>query len=279
MFTKTTSRKVAATVKVPSVTFIIAARDAAATIRCSVESVLKQDYLGRFEVVVVDDASTDATPEIVSEYPAVKLLRNNQNLGRSLSRNLALGVVDTALVAIQDADDYSEPNRLSNTVPLMGGSDKTIVGGQLAWVDMGSGAFEGGTWPTGKEETMNLLVKGRMPVAHPTMIIATNMMRSVDGYNPRYPVGEDLDLLLRLKKKYPDLVIVNSTEKVAQYNRSKSDRLSYIGAAAFWRQQVMNSNVPVCERQAHLSWVKNAISGYVRQRARAVKGLASGRLL
>lgn len=255
----------------PSVTFIMAARNAASTVRGSLESILQQKYPGRVEVVVVDDASDDATPDIVAEYSNVVLLRNSQQQGRSVSRNRALEIVETTLVAVQDADDYSEPSRLSDTAALFRSESRTIVGGQVAWTDPMLGTFEGGSWPTAETETMSLLVQGRMPLAHPTMVLPLKLMQAVNGYNPRFPVGEDLDLLLRIKRAVPDVSILNSSQVVVQYHRAKMDKLAYVCKSAYWRQQIMNDHTPACPHQAPLSWVRNSVAGYVRQRARAAK--------
>ncbi|MET3143556.1 UNVERIFIED_ORG: glycosyltransferase involved in cell wall biosynthesis [Arthrobacter sp. UYEF2] len=253
----------------------MAARNAAPTIRLALESVLQQEYPSRVDIVVVDDASEDATPNIVSEYPNVSLVRNSHRLGRSLSRNRALSLVDTTLVAIQDADDYSERNRLIDTASLIKSGTNTIVGGQVAWTDPRTGNFDGGTWPTVEEDALGQLLRGRMPVAHPAMVLPTDMVRAVNGYNSKFPVGEDLDLLLRIREKMPDVSILNSREIVVRYHRPKMDKFSYIASSNYWRKQIMNDNAPLCPRQSELSWVRNSVDGYLRQRVRAAKELVS----
>lgn len=249
----------------------MAARNAADTIGPSVESVLNQDYPGRVELIVVDDASSDSTASIVSAYEGVLLVRNQAQQGRSLSRNRGLQHVDTDLVAIQDADDISRPERLKETVPLIAGTDNRIVGGQVLWVDEGKGHFQGGMWPTSSEETGVLLKLGRMPLAHPTMILPTKLIREAKGYDARFPVAEDLDLLLRLKKAFPRLEIVNSASPVATYRRARIDPLKYLTHSAYWRAQVMGVHHPLCEKPAPFEWFYTSLEGYLRQRARLVK--------
>ncbi|UTT68796.1 glycosyltransferase family 2 protein [Arthrobacter sp. DNA4] len=254
----------------------MAARDAASTIKASIDSILAQDYDGEVQLIVVDDASTDSTRCIVSEYPGVFLLVNEKQLGRSLSRNAALAHVRTDLVAIQDADDISRPHRLTLTVPLMRDKDRSIAGGQVEWTDPVRGSYQGGYWPTHADQTAKLLSQGRMPLAHPTMVLPTALMRSVGGYNHRYPVGEDLDLLLRIKRSFPDVEIRNSSASVSEYRRSQIDGLSYLVRSAFWRRQVLASSGGKSMTGHRFTWLAEPLRGFVRQRLKFVVGALRG---
>ena len=99
----------------PLVSVIVPARDAAATVERAVRSALSQT-LESIEVIVVDDASRDRTPEIVERLAAadhrVVLLRQAIHGGVSRSRNVGLDHARGRWVAVLDADDWYDPDRL-----------------------------------------------------------------------------------------------------------------------------------------------------------------------
>lgn len=94
-------------------TVIIPAYNAAATIARTIRSVLAQSYKP-YEIIVADDASSDATVEIVTREFAtdVRLIKNTVNKGSSASRNLAMDVATGDYIAFVDADDYWHEHKL-----------------------------------------------------------------------------------------------------------------------------------------------------------------------
>jgi hypothetical protein len=107
------------------VSVVIAAFNAAETIEYAVRSILAQSYRN-LEVIVVDDASTDGTCEVLEALrrsdDRVKAVRNRINVGPYECRNIALSVADGTFVAIHDADDLAHPQRLERQI---GAFDRT----------------------------------------------------------------------------------------------------------------------------------------------------------
>jgi glycosyltransferase involved in cell wall biosynthesis len=104
----------------PLCSIIIPAFNAAPYVEQAVESVLAQSY-PNYELVIVDDASTDNTPEILEGYrthPKVRLYRNRTNLGMAANWNAGLGHAQGALIAKLDADDLHAPDFLAEVVPV-----------------------------------------------------------------------------------------------------------------------------------------------------------------
>jgi glycosyltransferase involved in cell wall biosynthesis len=80
---------------------------------------MRQTY-GRLEILVVDDGSTDATPAVVKAYstdPRVKYLRQ-ENRGLSAARNIGILHTDGEYIALLDADDFWEPEKLTRQMEL-----------------------------------------------------------------------------------------------------------------------------------------------------------------
>lgn len=97
------------------VSVIMPAFNAEATIEASIESVLSQTYV-YWELLVVDDASSDATAEIVKKYekkePRIKLFINSTNQGTAESRNIASRHAKGEWLAYLDSDDLWHPKKL-----------------------------------------------------------------------------------------------------------------------------------------------------------------------
>jgi hypothetical protein len=91
---------------------------------CSLEQLDYPDY----EVIVVDDGSTDDTPEIVSRFPAVKAI-NQPNRGLSIARNVGLEVASGEIVAYTDSDCFADPDWLALLVAQLERSGAAAVGG------------------------------------------------------------------------------------------------------------------------------------------------------
>lgn len=110
----------------PRVSVIIPAYNAARTLRQAVESVLAQTYRS-FEVVVVDDGSTDGTAATLAGMPeAVKCFRQD-NAERSIARNNAISHARGEILAFLDADDYWAPRKLERQMALLDANPKLDV--------------------------------------------------------------------------------------------------------------------------------------------------------
>jgi len=119
----------------PKVTVLLAVYDGEPFLRRCVDSVLGQTYED-FELLVVDDASTDATPEILASYgdPRVRVLRNERNLGQVPSLNRGLGEARGEYVARIDADDWCRPERLERQLAVL--DAEPTVGLVGTWMDL-----------------------------------------------------------------------------------------------------------------------------------------------
>lgn len=82
----------------------------------SIQSVLEQEY-SNYELILIDDASKDATPEILEGYSSndkIRVLQNKSNAGVSFSRNRGISVAEGEYVLFLDGDDTYEKNLLKD---------------------------------------------------------------------------------------------------------------------------------------------------------------------
>lgn len=90
----------------------------------AIESVLNQDFKD-YELIFIDDCSTDDTSKIVSKYSEVKLIRNEENKASGGARNVGLDNANGEYVIFLDADDYLYANDVLSKIDTLIG-DKTI---------------------------------------------------------------------------------------------------------------------------------------------------------
>jgi glycosyltransferase involved in cell wall biosynthesis len=106
----------------PSVSGIMAARNAAAYVGAAIESAMGQTY-ANFELLVVDDASTDETATIAAGYAErdarVRLFRQPERHGSAAARNVALAEARGEWIAPLDADDLWRPTRLERQMAVV----------------------------------------------------------------------------------------------------------------------------------------------------------------
>ena len=115
-----------------NVSFIIPNYNAQSTIGKSIESVLKQKYKGKIEIIVIDDKSTDNSIKIISKYKKVKLIKNEKNLGLASSLNKAIKVSKYELICIIWCDCVLENEKwLDEMVKAYNFNKKCFVGSKL----------------------------------------------------------------------------------------------------------------------------------------------------
>ena len=119
----------------PRVTAAVVTHNRADYLPCAIEGILGQTYRD-FEVVVVDDGSTDGTENVIAPYLDRIRYHRQENAGKAESRNRAVRLAEGELVAFCDSDDCWLPDRLARQVssfderPGLG-----MVHGQVDMVD------------------------------------------------------------------------------------------------------------------------------------------------
>ncbi len=121
-------RAVLATSGLPTISVIMAARNAAQTIRPALQSLVNQSY-SKLEIIVVDDDSTDGTQEVVNSLadPRIRLVRNKNQLGAAMARNVGLSVASGEYLSFHDADDHSHPEKLERQLVALLAQPGSVV--------------------------------------------------------------------------------------------------------------------------------------------------------
>jgi glycosyltransferase involved in cell wall biosynthesis len=186
----------------PTVSVVIPAFNAAPTIARALDSVLNQT-LSFHEIIVVDDASTDATRDIVACYAArnVRLLASPSRLGASGARNAGIECATGDIIAFLDSDDEWLPTKLEKQVALIK-SDPGLCFVACAaslispvGADLGD-CYDGQPVVTGAAAWKALLAYNFVLTS--TVLVWRRIVMAVGGFDTRLKVGEDQDLWIRL---------------------------------------------------------------------------------
>lgn len=189
----------------PALSVLIPARNASVTLDEALESVRTQSFED-WEAVVVDDGSTDETPELLAAWARrdrrFRVVRNEAPRGIVTSLNRALGLARAPLLARMDADDVSLPGRFARQVERIGQGDVAAVGCRVRYFpeeQVRDGARRYQEWlnslVTPEEHDRDVFVE--CPLAHPSMLLRRDAVEEAGAYQET-GWAEDYDLCLRL---------------------------------------------------------------------------------
>lgn len=172
-------------------------------VRQAVESLLAQTYRD-FELLIVDDASTDGTHEILEELTEhdrrIRILTNSNNLGLTKSLNVALRQAQGDLIARMDADDIALPTRLEKQIAFLEGHpDIDVVGTAYEWIDEDGHAIGRPNVITDPNDIHRTLPRTN-PLLHSSVVMRRPALDRASGYDESYRRAQDYDLWLRLSR-------------------------------------------------------------------------------
>jgi hypothetical protein len=184
-------------------------------LRDAIESVLAQS-LAEFELIAIDDGSTDATPEILASFAERDSRVTVETLpgsGQSAALNHGLSTAESPYVAIMHADDLSLPDRLARQVAFMDAHPAIGICG--SWVQL-IGEREGELWafPAEHDEIRcHLLFANVLP--HPSVIMRCPQINELGlAYDDGLHCAQDYDLWVRAAER---VRVANLPEALVHY--------------------------------------------------------------
>ncbi len=194
-------------------------------IQSSVQSILDQTF-GDFEFIILDDGSTDDTWAILGNLAdqdrRIVLHRNVENMGLPATGNIALKFASAEFLAIQDADDWSYPQRLEKQVRYLEAHPECVaVGSRMLMVNSDDWPIRLWNVPLTHEEIDLYHMNGfGGMLAHPALLARTRSILEIGGYREDYPVSDDYDFLLRLAEVGE---LHNLTDVLVRYTRHSTN--------------------------------------------------------
>lgn len=202
----------------PRVSVIIAVYNGVSQIHDSMTSLLSQTF-DDFEIIIVDDASTDGTSELIKEYPSskIKTIRLNTNLGPSTARNKGIQCASGELIAIMDSDDIALPERLAQQVSFLDQHPEIDLVG--SYVNL---CYENGHESLAQRPlTHSAIAKTSSwtcPVWNTTIMFRSRIMETLSGYPEDFRHGEDYRFIVQVMKHYkianiPQALVIKNERK------------------------------------------------------------------
>lgn len=164
----------------------------------AIEGILAQTY-SNYEIIVVDDGSTDNTKAVVQQYGAKIKYFTQHNQGVASSRNLGLSKAKGEYIAFLDQDDVFLPHKLESQVALLEqNSSLGIVNSGWQIVDQ-DGTFQSAVEPwqqISELTTANLIIW--KPVFLGAMLFRKSWLEQTEGFDTSLEQTPDVDLVIRL---------------------------------------------------------------------------------
>jgi glycosyltransferase involved in cell wall biosynthesis len=170
-------------------------------LRLAIESILAQTFTD-FEFVIVDDSATAGTAAILDEYaardPRLVIERNAQNRGQTWSLNRGFALTRAALIARQDDDDISEPERLAQQVAYLDAHPAVgLLGTQAQIINLAGAPQRLTDFPTAPEAVAEGLLRDCI-LCHGSVMFRRALLERVGNFDADLKPAEDYDLWLRL---------------------------------------------------------------------------------
>ncbi len=199
---------------IPAVSVLLSVHNGARYLRPAIDSILGQTWTD-FEFLIIDDASTDATPELLDTYTdeRIRILRNAENRGLTASLNRGLLAARAPLLARMDADDVAYPQRLERQLAYFERHPETILlGAACRNVDGDGRRIRINRLPETDAE-LRIWQLFRNSFVHPLVMMKTDLARR-EGFNEQLYAAQDYDLWVRLSAHGP---IANLPEPLLDY--------------------------------------------------------------
>lgn len=244
----------------PTISAVIPCYNAGPFLAQTIESVLGQTRPVS-EVVLVDDCSTDDSPEVARRYP-IRYVRTAVNSGNAVARNTCIREARGELVAWLDADDYWEPHHIATVVPLLERfPDAGAAFGAVRLVGAASGVALPRI-PPGEPVEFFWESFWRTPGPQMAAVARREAMLAIGGYDERMRSGNDFDVWMRFSRRYK----LVSTHEITSNYRWHAGQLSsrpeqqyrntYLARKRLWEQVAAEGDEALADRmEQRMRWI------------------------
>ena len=185
--------------KSPEISLIMSVYNGEDYLSEAIDSVLNQSF-SDWELVVINDCSTDSTGEILSRYESqdtrIKVYTNEVNLRLPSSLNKALTIAKGKYIARMDADDVCMPERLKKQYEFME-KNPDIALSSCRFMTLKNGVVSsGGCGGKNDADSIKALLLVTNPILHPGIIAKAEIIKEL-GYDKNFTCTEDMELWTR----------------------------------------------------------------------------------
>ena len=202
------------TAETPQISVVMPVHNALPYLNAAVESILGQTF-GRFEFVILDDASTDGSTQSLRMWASrdhrIRLIEEPRNLGPAGSSERVARAASAPIVARTDADDICYPTRLAEQLDVLRRfPDIGVVGGLCDMIDdVGRKTRSAQLWRLRQHGSIP-------PFGNGPMMYRRDVFERVGGYREECELWEDHDLLLRMSGITKIMVVPHAIYQIRQ---------------------------------------------------------------
>lgn len=184
----------------PAISVILPTYNRSQTLARAIQSVLHQTFAD-FELIVVDDASTDDTPALMKTIndPRLRYLQLEKNRGAAGARNAGIAQARAQWVAFQDSDDEWIPTKLAQQFAVARDAPAEVglvLAGYFAQVGQRRVHVQPQSTLSGGNPIIDLL--DGWPIITPTWLVRRGLLQELNGFDESWPCFEDWDLVFRI---------------------------------------------------------------------------------
>ncbi len=196
------------------VSVIIPAYNSGVCIGRAIDSVLNQTWDGEYEIIIVDDGSTDNTAEVVARYGEKVVYIRQENSGSSVARNRGIEVSKGEWIAFLDSDDEWVGEKLSIQMELLARNPKLRWCASNFLTSDGTRSLPSVSINSAKavlgekdyvEDYFVASAKGQCSIITSTIIVNKKLFKEVGLFAPELLRGQDTDMWWRIGHQYPQM--------------------------------------------------------------------------
>ena len=185
----------------PAISIIIPTYNRSVWLGKAIDSVLNQTF-GDFELIVVDDGSTDDSESIVQERVGIKFIRLNKNSGVSKARNIGINQAKGKLICFLDSDDSWVSDKLEQQFKCMNSLKKPAACyTDEIWIRNGKRVNSGKR----HQKYSGEILKYCLPlciISPSSIMLRSEVLNEIGVFDESLPACEDYDLWLRLTARH-----------------------------------------------------------------------------
>jgi len=205
----------------------------------TLNSILYNTY-NSFELIIVNDGSTDATIDIIKEYKDKRIfLYNKINSGLIDSLNFGLKKCSHNVIMRMDGDDIILPNKIENQLRYFKKSGSILAGTSGYLIDSNGNKRAPIDLPIEHNYIIKSMLKMSSSFIHPSVMFYKDAVLKVGGYDSNFKHAEDFDLFLRLSKIGK---ISNMSERLI-YLRKHENNISLLNAEEQIKNTIISKDI------------------------------------